>query len=67
MSDMVKVTIRLPKPLVTLAKLHALALDEDLQDLIARELQLALRANEHRLALLGMRKIKQPAKKGAKA
>jgi len=63
MSEMVKVTIRLPKPLVTLAKLHALALGEDLQDLIARELQMALRANEGRLALLGMKKIKPRDKK----
>ena len=57
MAEMVKVTIRLPKDLVTMAKLHALALDEDLQNLIARELRAALQAKGHQLALLGVRKI----------
>ena len=36
--EMVKVTIRLPKSLAKLAKHHAVARDEDLQDLIAAAL-----------------------------
>ena len=44
MSDMVKITIRLPEPTVKMAKLHALALDEDLQDLVGRVLQDYLRS-----------------------
>jgi len=42
MSDLVKITIRLPKDRVVLAKIHALALGEDLQDFVGRELRTAL-------------------------
>jgi hypothetical protein len=38
-TDLVKVTIRLPRAVVMQAKVHALALDDDLQDFVARVLQ----------------------------
>jgi hypothetical protein len=41
--EMVKVTIRLPKSLARLAKHHAVARDEDLQDLVAEALALYLK------------------------
>jgi hypothetical protein len=39
MSEKVKITIRLPAALVKEAKLYAVALDEDLQDFVARALR----------------------------
>jgi hypothetical protein len=41
--EMVKITIRLPKGLARLAKHHAVARDEDLQDLVAEALALYLK------------------------
>jgi hypothetical protein len=62
MSEMVKITIRLPKPLVKLAKLHAWNLEEDLQDLVARELWGALRTKPvpvgHKLRMEVLRQIR---------
>ena len=42
-TDMVKITIRLPRHLVQLAKLHAIGLGDDLQDVVRRALTEDLR------------------------
>ena len=63
--ELVKVTIRLPKELVTQAKLHAIALDDDLQDLVARVLREYLARDPLPASLVHMLK-RGRSKKGGK-
>jgi hypothetical protein len=65
MSEMVKITIRLPKDLVLLAKMHAMALDDDLQDFVGRELREALERKPFPAALAAMT-MKRRGKKRTK-
>jgi hypothetical protein len=63
--ELVKVTIRLPKGLATQAKLHAIALDDDLQDLVARVLREYLAREPLPASLVHMLK-RGRSKKGSK-
>ena len=63
-TELVKVTIRLPRGLVTQAKLHAVALDDDLQDLVARVLREYLAREPIPASLVHMLRRRQ--KKGTK-
>jgi hypothetical protein len=63
--ELVKVTIRLPRGLVQQAKLYAVALDYDLQDLVATVLRDYL-AREPIPASLTHMLRRRPAKKGGK-
>jgi hypothetical protein len=47
-NELVKITIRLPRHLVQTAKLHAMGLGEDLQDLVQRALTENLRGKDQR-------------------
>ena len=66
MSEKVKITIRLPEPVVKMAKLHALALDEDLQDLVGRVLMDYFRSEPIPASLSHVLRAHRVRRKGGK-